>query len=376
MPPTGNVVVRPYEPGDLEGTLGLRPRLYPGWAEASLADWHIAVYEWLARGPEGASIQRWVIADGDAIVGHLAAVPLPYLVGGRRIVAWTPTDYMALPGYGFHSVALMRTFFRTCPSYVACNVVGDASRIEGLFHPARVAPLVQALKPLDLGAYPRLPRRVPRLAARVGGLAVRAADAVLLAAAGTGIEVVEEPSTAFDGRFDRLLERVAAQVPCTVQKDAAFLGWRYGPGTPRAPMLLLTASAGTGARSGRDLLGYAVLRLTGRNEGFILDLTTVPDRHDVARALLAAAIRRFWHEGAFVARYRYLPSPVGPSVRDLRRLGFLLRGPSGGGLPGIAPERQLELLVRLADPDAQALAVGPEHWAYNLGDGEASFWVH
>ena len=53
-----------------------------------------------------------------------------------------------------------------------------------------------------------------------------------------------------------------------------------------------------------------------------------------------------------------------------------IRSEGGRALPGIGPERQLELLVKLADPDANALAGEAGHWTYNQGDGEASFWVH
>jgi hypothetical protein len=363
------VILRPYQDADLQGTLDLRPRLYPGWREAGDADWHRAVFEWLARSPADAPMHRWVLEDDGAIVGHLAAVPLPYTIGGKRLVAHTPTDYMALPGYGFHAVALMRTFFQTCPSYVACNVVGDASRIEGLFHPTRVGRLVHGLKALDLAAYPRLPRRAPRLAAVAASGALRVVDAVLTAAARGGILVSEAPAT-FDARFDRLHERVAAAIPCSVEKSSTFLEWRYGPGTPRAPMRLLTVTEGP------ELAGYAVLRTSSHDEGFILDLTTIPGRRDVGRALLAAAVRRFWADHAFVVRYRFLPSQVAPSARDLRRLGFAIRDDGGAALPGIAPERQLELLVKLADPAADALAGDAGHWTYNQGDGEASFWVH
>ena len=57
-------------------------------------------------------------------------------------------------------------------------------------------------------------------------------------------------------------------------------------------------------------------------------------------------------------------------------LGFAIRTEGGRALPGIGPERQLELLVKLADPAADALAGDAGHWTYNQGDGEASFWVH
>jgi hypothetical protein len=361
------VVIRPYEPRDLDGTLRLRPLAYPGWKEASLAAWHIAVYDWLARNPAAPDLQRWVIDDDGEIVGHLAAVPLWYRIGGERILAHTPADYMALPGHGFHAVGLMRTFFRTCGSYVSCNPVGDASRIEGLFKTALVADLVQLVKLLDVSRYPRLPRRVPRVVASIAGRGLALLDRVLLAS-GSRLRVETAPD--FDPSFDAFFERVAAAVPCIPEKGASFLRWRYGPGTPRGPLTTLVVRGTDG------LLGYAVLRTTEHGEGFILDLTTLPGRPDVARALLRDSVRRFWQDRAFVIRYRFLPSAVSASIADLRRLGFLAAGRGRGALPGAQPERQLQLHVRLADPDAQAVAVVAGNWSYNLGDGEASFWVH
>ena len=36
----------------------------------------------------------------------------------------------------------------------------------------------------------------------------------------------------FDESFDELFERIAAVVPFVPEKDAAFLGWRYGSNSP------------------------------------------------------------------------------------------------------------------------------------------------
>jgi hypothetical protein len=368
MPRT--VVLRPYEDRDLTGTLELRPRVYPGWKDASDAAWHTAVYEWLGRNPVDAPMHRWVLDDGGAIVGHLAAVPLAYRIGGARVIAYTPTDYMALPGYGFHAVALMRTFFQTTESYVACNVAGEVSKIEGVFGSRPVAGLQQALKVLDIGRYPRLPSQLLRPLASVASLGIRAIDAIRVRPPRGAIGVGEEdPATAFDAGFDRFFESAAATIPCMAEKDATFLRWRYGPGTPR-PVRLLTAR-----QAGGPVHGYAVIRTTASADGFILDLMAEPGRRDVGRALLVEAIRGFWRDRAFVVRYRFLPSAVSPTTPDLGRFGFRFPGASRGVLPGARPERQLELSIKLADPASQASAAGAEHWSYNLGDGEASFWV-
>jgi hypothetical protein len=362
------VVIRPYEERDLDATLDLRLRLYPRWSEAAAEpEWHVRLYGWLARNPAG-PLQRWVIDDDGAVVGHLAAVPIRYRIGGKPVVAHTPTDYQALPGYGFHAVRLMRQFFAACENYLACNVIGEVSDIERSFGASAVTDLTHGLKLLDVARWPRRPRRLPAAVMKMAGGALRGLDTALLGAAGRSLTV--EEVTDFGAEFDDFFERAAAAVPCLPEKDSTFLSWRYGPGTPRPPTAIL------GVRDDGQLAGYAVLRTTVRDDGFVLDLMTLPGRRDVGRALLAAAAQRFRRERTFALRYRYVPSALSVSPRDLVRLGFIVRSNTRRALGRVAPERYLELLVRLADPEAQALAVRSDGWAYNLGDGEASFWVH
>ena len=354
-----SATIRPYDDErDFEATLRLRAASYPGWKDAADAEWHGAVYRWLGTSPDADQMHRWVLEVRGAVVGHLAAVPLRYRIGGRSVVAHTPADYMVLPGHGFHAVALMRTFFQACPSYIACNVAGQVSTIERAFGSTVVGPLTQGVKVMDIANYPRLPRAVPRPAARLAATGLRILDRAMVSRGAKGLRV--EQIATFDASFDTLFEAVAERVRCIPEKGAAFLRWRYGPGTPR-PVTVLAV------RDGGALVGYAVLRTTSQREGFVLDLLTMPGRPDVARALLAEAARRFWRDGAFVARYRFTESVAGPSIADLRSMGYRL---------GAGRERQLELLAKLEDSAAQAEAAELEHWSYNLGDGEASFWVH
>jgi hypothetical protein len=120
-----------------------------------------------------------------------------------------------------------------------------------------------------------------------------------------------------------------------------------------------------GVRGEEGLLGYAVLLVTLAGEdGYVLDLTTLPGRRDVARALLSEAVRFFRRAGAHIIRYRFIESPTSPRQKDAWRLGFFLR--SG---------RRHELLVKFADRGQHKAAVDPANWSYSVGDGEASFWI-
>lgn len=172
-------------------------------------------------------------------------------------------------------------------------------------------------------------------------------------------EVLDE----FDDSFDGLFERVAARIPCAPERDAAFLRWRYGTGSPPYPVTVLGVREG-GAPSG-DLLGYAVLRLgEDGDNGYVLDLTARPDRDDVAWSLLRESVGYFARAGAYIVRYRFAPSPASPQPHDLRGLGFFPR-----------PGRAHTLLVRFADRGLHKTALDAANWSYTTGDGEAGFWV-
>jgi hypothetical protein len=71
------------------------------------------------------------------------------------------------------------------------------------------------------------------------------------------------------------------------EKDAAFLRWRYGPGSPQFPVTVLAV------KEGKTLLGYAVLMMTSSGQdGYVLDITTLPIAA-TWRALLRGSIRFF-----------------------------------------------------------------------------------
>ena len=352
------VAVRPLDNADLErGADKLRTLIYPDHPEAYEVDWHASVWRWLGAHPLADEMHRWVLATGEEeVVGHLAAVPLYYRVGGERVVAHTPADYQVLPGNGFHALSLMRRFFRTAENCVSVDQVQEAMAVETRLGAREAGKLHYAAKILDVSELPRV-SRVLRPALRLPSRGLRALDGALGSVFGGGLKV--EVLDGFDPAFDELFESIAAAVPCVPEKDAAFLRWRYGPDSPQHPVTVL------GVRDGEVLLGYAVLRVTGEGDnGYLLDLTTRPGRDDVSRSLLRAAIRHFARAGVYIIRYRFMASPTSPRTKDLWRLGFFPRN-----------SRRHTLLVKFADHGLHKTALDGANWSYSAGDGEMTFWV-
>ena len=352
-------VVRPLESTDCEGDLTkLRILVRPHDPKAYDTDWHSRLWRWLESRPLADQMHRWVVDAEGEIVGHLAALPQHHRINGQQVVAHTPADYMVLPEYGFHAIALMRKFFRTCDNCVACDTVPAVIGIETGLGAEEAGRLQHAAKLQNVAGLPALPTSTPALLTRPFNWGLRAVDRTLGATMFADHSKVEVLG-GFDETFDDLFESVAAGVACVPEKDAAFLRWRYGPGSPQHPGTVL------GVREGETLLGYAVLNSTADGAtGYVLDLTTRPGRRDAARALLHGVVHHFRRLGVHSVRYRLVQSPSSPQLRDLRRLGFLL-----------SSKRRSSLLVKFADSALHEIARDIGHWSYSYGDAEGSYWI-
>ena len=322
------------------------------------ADWHSRVWRWLESHPLADRMHRWVVDAEGEIVGHLAALPQYYRIDGQRVVAHTPADYMVLPGYGFHAITLMRRFFRTCENCVTGDVLPAVISVETRLGAEESGNLQHAAKLLNVAGLPAFPGSIPPPVTRLCDWGLRAVDGALMATMRVDrlrVEVLE----VFDETFDELFESVAAGVPCVPEKDAAFLRWRYGPGSPQSGVTVL------GVREGETLLGYTVLNATADGEtGYVLDLTTRPGRRDVARTLLHGVVHYFRRLPVHSVRYRLVQSPSSPQLSDLRRLGFFLRS-----------KKRSALLVKFTDSALHGIAKDIAHWSYSYGDAEGSFWI-
>jgi hypothetical protein len=395
--------VEPVESPELEEKIAqLRILSFPDFPEVRDVHYYSALYRWYQDHPLSGKLYRWVsLTEEGEVVGHLAAFPQFYRIDGQRVVAHTPGDYMVLPQHGFQAIMLMRSFFRWTENCVVCDMVPAVIGVETRLGAKVVGDLKYAAKLMNVSRLPmpsvpaplrrllNLPQQfapargftdrpgaeaheveeyvappAPRPRAPIprplqellnGGL--RAVDEALGSGLGGDLEV--EALDGFDDSFDDLFERITAVVPCLPEKDATFLSWRYGPRSPQAPVTVL------GVRGGGRLLGYAVLKAAFHGQdGYILDLTALPGRQDVERALLRGAVLSFRRMGVQIIRYRFLESPSSPGPTDLRRFGFFYRR-----------GRRYKLLVKFTDTHLHKTARDLVNWSNAFGDGEASFWV-
>jgi hypothetical protein len=380
----------------------LRILSYPDFPEVHDVAYYSNLYRWYEDHPLSGKLYRWVsVTEKGEVVGHLTAFPQFYRIDGQRVVAHTPGDYMVLPQHGFQAIMLMRSFFRSTENCVVCDMVPAVIGVETRLGAEVVGNLKYAAKLMNVSRLPmpsvpaplrrllNLPQQfapargfterlgaeaheveehvappaprprapIPRPLQGLLNRGLRAVDGAL--ASGFGGDLEAEVLDGFDDSFDDLFERVAAVVPCTAEKDAAFLRWRYGPGSPQAPVTVL------GVRSRGKMLGYAVLSTAYHGQdGYILDLTALPGRQDVVRALLRETVRSFRRMGVQIIRYRFVESPTSPGSTDLRRLGFFYRR-----------GRRHKLLTKFADTSLRETTGDLVNWSLSFGDGEAGFWI-
>lgn len=347
-----------------EGLARLRTFVRPDCPDAYDAEWHSSIWRWLESHPAANKLHRWVLVTEDQeVVGHLAALPQYYRINGQRVIAHTPADYQVHPQYGFYALSLMRMFFRTCQNCVACDAIPEVISIESRMGAEEVGKLRLAVKVRNVSGLLHFPAAIPRPVPRLLSWALRTVDRAL-----TSIHPKDDLEVrsldGFDESFDTLFERIASTVPCIPERDSSFLRWRYGPDSPQ------TSAAILGVRDEGQLLGYAVLWVSRDRNGYLLDLTTLPGRYDVSRALLWEAVRYSRRIDVRSIRYRFLESSTSPRLYDLQRLGFFLPNTKRHTLL-----RRHTLLTKFKDNDLHRSASNVAHWSYSAGDGEASFWA-
>ncbi|MEM1179738.1 MAG: GNAT family N-acetyltransferase [Acidobacteriota bacterium] len=229
-------ITREYQPGDEDDILQLFTPAFH--VQRSLEHWR---WKYLGN-PWGQTLITTSHSPEGELAAHYAAYPVPFLDArrGATLVALQIGDTMTDPrfrraGRGVSSLLgrCFRHFFsRHCDDRIAFNYgfnTGNIRRFNFQFIKGRLARSVD---------YWRRDPSPPKTA-------------------GYRTELVNQ----VDGSFDRLLRRVAPDYGFLVQRDAAWLRWRYLECPDAPPFRLITA------HRGRRLVGWAVFRRRPGAEG-------------------------------------------------------------------------------------------------------------
>jgi GNAT superfamily N-acetyltransferase len=293
------MICRRYRPDDRAAVISVLRHSIPEWH----GDWADPYWEWkFERNPHGEAL-IWVGEDDGRIAGCYIWNPVRIrlgtstMLGAQSVDAATHSDYR---GKG-----LFTDLARTAREDVAESELAlvYAFPVEAAFRgQVRIG-----FEPRSTVTPVHRPLLLP-LSRRKPG------------------EFVLDTATSFDSEFDSF-SAAKSDDELRVDRDAAYLRWRYDEHPTRTYETLVCRRAG-------ELCGYCVLclestRAAGRawtrgvGRGFILDLEVRPDAESAAAFLVHHALRHLRSRGARVAIT--WPRPSGLEQKALSDLGFSSR---------------------------------------------------
>lgn len=195
--------------------------------------------------PFGAA-HRWVIEDAGRIVAHVARLPVPVLVGGRRAQGAIGVDVVTDPAYrdrGLYS-SLRDTANADCCRrglIVSFNARATDSMLPRRSYAPSVAPLVRFVLPAS-AEWLRHRLRLP-------GAAARAVVRRALRRSSRDVSTCDEAP----GDVDSVWREVAGRCPFAIEKALPWWRWRYD-GHPKHPYRIVAFRRGGRLRSVASIL--------------------------------------------------------------------------------------------------------------------------
>lgn len=316
-------------------------------------------YEWLfERNPyrRADNLHLWICKPHGQVVGQQGGIPFELKVQtGYHQASWA-IDLMVHPRWRLRGVgpALWETHIQS--NYITLSL-GVSDLAYGAYLRAGwidmgVIPLY--VRPLDVREMLR-GRRVDNPLAVFGGKAIQ--PLIRLADAGwdayarcsrTRLVRIDQ----FDQRADGLWREANQHYPIIARRDYRSLRWRFdeAPDRDRYKRYYLM--------QGRDLRGYAVLRLGERHgaaAGFFVDFLSEPQW---TQPLLAGCLRYFRRCGLAAAYYSAQNQSGQPF---LRRLGFMRR----------SSEQRFMVRVDKGDGRLTDVLSDLNNWFITMGDSDA-----
>lgn len=302
----------------------------------------------------------WIAAEGDEIVGQLAAIPVELKVADKTKPAIWILDFIVREDFRGKGIGkkLILASQEFCPLGLGVNtmeqhapimlqklgwkIVSKISRYNKLLFPGEALREITKIKPLrqlvNIGFAPLRPRFSPNLWQEK-----------------TGIRIVGD----FDSSFDKLWEKAARQWTCGVVRSSKILNWQYRLQPGKKFDVL-------GYYENENLLGYVVLYFRQKDSRGALAKAAITDicydaenSSKIIDALLRGALQLAVERrtGALVTDI------IDPLIQErLKKFGFW------------QTKNPLQLMVK-SDEYGDVL-YQPENWFLTRGDADISIFEH
>src|SRR5688500_2082982 len=213
-----------YAPDDRRAVDALYRRVFGNdSADASRLRW-----EWQYRrnpnNPGGTPV-IWIAREGPTLVGQYATMPVRLQVHGQQVDASWGMDVMVAPERQRQGIGevLFRTWDRNVGASLGLGLSESSHRLFRKLRWPEVGPLTCLVKPLTRRAFrrPNWPVLLNRLVSAV------MLPIVLIVARSRPLAAEVRMIQRFDDSFTELWDSVAPKLDFAVQRDAAYLNWKY-----------------------------------------------------------------------------------------------------------------------------------------------------
>lgn len=319
--PRTEVEYREYRSGDADAVLAMYQSVL-GRARSAAEVAHR-----LEQGPSGPA-ERYVIVDGDQVVGHMALVPLPAWVHGELTDVLLAVDGMVRADYrGRGLYRALLDSIRPEPRQLGVSFLLDTpaagvrKRLTGSEDENRVPQWVRWTDAARLGES--WGRSIPRPVSWLVDGALWSTRALPRIASRKVTVINERPA---DTELDEMARSSRDAATVVHRRDAAFVRWRWSGHD--GSWSFWSARDRRGRLIGWTVCGIDPMR-TGRH-GVVGDMVT--GSRSVTSALLVAAADSLVASGAEIVTFSYR-DPRRWSSRAVRAAGFVRRGVAPSMMP-------------------------------------------
>ncbi|MBW1813992.1 MAG: GNAT family N-acetyltransferase [Deltaproteobacteria bacterium] len=291
--------IQPYSSGEEEEIIKLLQLGYEGWPPFDLKS--TPLNHWLWRYRENLTKQTIisVAKNGDKLIGCLHSIPRKMKVGDSVYVCCCGPDLVVLPGYREIGVAskldsfinelrkksgMEFVYFETALPFYFRSLKKKQPLYARMAHFVRIKDIGHHL---DRVFYKR--KRMVHIAFRFLYFFSHMKNLLKKTyASDSNIKISD--INRFDERINKLWDVASDSYELMTERTDKYLNWRYCD--PRGGDYIIKC-----AQEQDQILGYIVLRINERKKnypvGYIVDILTLPNRFDVADALLDAAVHFF-----------------------------------------------------------------------------------
>ena len=296
-----NFIVRPYIQSDGEKIIQLLDTVFKGWPHFDLSCSPLDHWRWKFKENPLKKISIAVGESDNRIIGCAHLTPQNIKIGSKNLLCFQTVDTAVHPD--FRRMGLYNKMYELRQNLLVkanANLVYAISGNPILLKTAMKLgwirfprPIMELVRIHDVKLHLKKRPTENALIKKFGYLLLKALNRVRIILTRTpgipsGLRI--EDVDRFDDRIELFWEEVKDAYSFIHERDREYLNWRYCDSRGGDYVVKQAEEDGS-------IIGYIVMRVNRYREdypmGYIIDLLTLPDRFDVADALIKEAIRYF-----------------------------------------------------------------------------------